>query len=52
MGYIHHMKLLLTSLIVFAATGCAKYEYDIVAPPELRAHVGSKSDTVTKLTRS
>jgi hypothetical protein len=42
------MKLILPSLVVvLLTTGCAKYEYDIVSPAELRAHIGTKSDTKT-----
>ena len=29
--------------------GCARYEYDLVAPPELARHVGAKSDEVLRV---
>ena len=29
--------------------GCARYEYDLVAPPELARHVGTKADEVVRL---
>ena len=42
------MKPLLASLLVmFVSTGCARYEYDIVSPPDLRTHIGTKADAVT-----
>lgn len=36
-------------MLLFVAVGCARYEFDVVQPPELAAHVGSKSDTITNL---
>jgi hypothetical protein len=38
------VSLMFISLLV---TGCAKYEYDIVSPPDLQGHIGAKSDTTT-----
>src|SRR5688572_22465805 len=29
--------------------GCARYEYDLIHPPELRRHVGEKADEVIRL---
>jgi hypothetical protein len=43
------MKPLVTSMLLFLIVGCARYEYDIVQPPELAAHIGTKTDTVTNL---
>lgn len=44
------MKPLFTCLLLLLVTaGCARYEYDIVAPPDLRTHVGAKTDAVTTL---
>jgi hypothetical protein len=44
------MKQLLAPLIVLScATGCARYEYDLVSPPDLRAHIATKTDTVTNV---
>src|SRR5262245_44628212 len=34
----------LCGLLCMTTTGCAKYEFDIVDPPELAGHIGSKSD--------
>jgi hypothetical protein len=48
--YIQNMKVLVPSLLLLLlATGCAKYEYDLVSPAEMRAHIGTKSDTTTTL---
>jgi hypothetical protein len=41
------MRTLFTSLLLLCATGCAKYEYDIVSPSDLRTHIGRKTDAVT-----
>ena len=42
------MKSLLTlGFVLCLATGCARYEYDIVSPADLQAHIGTKSDTTT-----
>ena len=30
-------------LLVVLATGCARYEYDVIEPPDLAGHVGGKS---------
>ena len=38
------VSLMFISLLV---TGCAKYEYNIVSPADLRTHIGTKSDAVT-----
>ncbi|MGB7159310.1 MAG: hypothetical protein WBD40_14675 [Tepidisphaeraceae bacterium] len=43
------MKPLVTSTLVFLVVGCARYEFDIVAPPDLAAHIGARSDAVTNL---
>lgn len=41
------MKPLFIALLLLIATGCAKYEYDLVSPPDLRTHIGTKADAVT-----
>ena len=41
------MKLLLPSLLLMLAAGCARYEYDLISPPDLRTHIGTKADAVT-----
>ena len=33
-------------LLLLLATGCARYEYNIVQPPDLAAHIGSNTDQV------
>jgi hypothetical protein len=33
-----------TLLILFSAIGCARYEFDLVQPPELARHIGEKTD--------
>ncbi|HEV2294812.1 MAG TPA: hypothetical protein VGR35_13235 [Tepidisphaeraceae bacterium] len=33
--------------VLLLATGCARYEYDIVSPSELRTRIGTKTDAVT-----
>ena len=43
------MKVLAALLPLLFLVGCAKYEYDIVDPPDLTAHVGTKSDVVTEV---
>src|SRR5947208_5812037 len=37
--------LLLSALLVAASGGCVHYEYDVVQPPELARHVGTKQWT-------
>jgi hypothetical protein len=41
------MRRILPVLLLALATGCAKYEYDLVSPPDLRTHIGRKTDAVT-----
>ena len=46
-----HAKPLVISIICGCAllTGCARYEYDLIQPPDLRRHVGTKTDQVIRL---
>ena len=44
-----HMKPLLPLIVLCFASGCAKYEYDIVNPPDLHAHIGTKVDATTSV---
>src|SRR5678816_1269839 len=37
--------LLLSALLLAVTGGCAHYEYDVVQPPELARHVGTKQWT-------
>lgn len=37
---------LVALFLLCSLTGCARYEYDIVSPPEMAQHVGSKADVV------
>lgn len=41
------MKFLAPLVLLAFVTGCAKYEYDIIHPPEFATHIGTKSDAVT-----
>ena len=43
------MKTLLPLIVLCFASGCAKYEYDIVSPPDLRTHIGTKTDAVSNV---
>lgn len=44
------MKPLLTSLFaLLSLMGCAKYEYHLVSPADLRTHIGTKADAITHL---
>jgi hypothetical protein len=38
--------LLLTVALAATTVGCARYEYDLVQPPELTRHIGTKVDQV------
>jgi hypothetical protein len=38
-------SMLIASL---ALTGCARYEYDLVNPPDLARHIGGKADEVVR----
>jgi hypothetical protein len=38
----------IAALILLFAGGCARYEYDIVAPPELARHIGGDRDEVIR----
>ncbi|HXE52186.1 MAG TPA: hypothetical protein VN541_04190, partial [Tepidisphaeraceae bacterium] len=39
--------LLAVSLVVLPCmAGCARYEYDLVAPPEAAGHIGEQNDYV------
>lgn len=35
--------------LLFLGTGCAKYEYDLLGPPDLRTHIGTKTDAVSEV---
>ncbi|HEX8522256.1 MAG TPA: hypothetical protein VF669_08360 [Tepidisphaeraceae bacterium] len=37
------------TLVTLSLAGCAKYEYNIVSPDQLRAHIPSKTDQVTRV---
>jgi hypothetical protein len=39
-------RQILVPLVVFCLTGCARYEYDLVSPPDLARHIGGKADEV------
>src|SRR5687767_8404246 len=41
--FLPSRRLVFAMLCAASFTGCARYEYDIVKPPELAQHVGSKS---------
>jgi len=47
--YTASVKSLATVLLLLVGVGCASFEHDLVQPPELRAHIGSKTDTTTHL---
>src|SRR5688500_3822986 len=36
--------VLLLLMVTLAGVGCARYEYDVVSPPQAAGHVGTKSD--------
>src|SRR5215210_6904866 len=40
------MKRIFPLLLLALSLGCARYEYDLASPPELRAHIATKTDTV------
>ena len=42
-------SLLLFAALLVTTSGCARYEYDIVRPPEAQQHVGGQRDTVVAL---
>ncbi len=42
-------RLRLLPLITLLLTGCARYEYDLVSPPDLARHIGEKSDQVVRI---
>src|SRR6184192_495438 len=42
-------RLRLLPLITLLLTGCARYEYDLVFPPDLARHIGEKSDEVVRV---
>src|SRR5688500_2308119 len=44
-----HLLLILSTCAILSTGGCARYEYDLVHPPELRRHVGGKTDEVVRL---
>jgi hypothetical protein len=46
--HLNPRALVLVCALAFLS-GCARYEYDLVQPPELRRHVGTKTDEVIKL---
>ncbi len=35
--------------MVLLLTGCARYEYDLVNPPDLARHIGSKADEIVRV---
>jgi hypothetical protein len=35
-------------ILVVLATGCARYEFDLVEPPDLAAHIGRDKETIVK----
>jgi hypothetical protein len=37
------LTLLASFLLILAASGCAKYEFDVTQPPDLVRHIGEKS---------
>jgi hypothetical protein len=37
------------AVALFVAGGCARYEYDLVSPPDLARHIGSKADEVLRV---
>ena len=43
-----HCALVLLSACALLG-GCARYEYDLTQPPDLRRHIGKKSDEVIRL---
>ena len=46
--HVNHFALVVLSACALLG-GCARYEYDLVHPPELRRHVGPKTDQVIRL---
>jgi hypothetical protein len=42
---IAHMRLVITCIVLMFLGGCARYEFDIVQPPDLAAHVGTRTAT-------
>src|SRR5688500_15554476 len=38
-----HFPVLVSATLLALAGGCARYEYDLVRPPELAQHVGTKA---------
>ena len=43
-------RLCILSLVVLAfVSGCAHYEYDLVSPPDLAQHIGTKADAVVQV---
>jgi len=39
-------RCLVPALLAMCVAGCARFEYDIVSPPEMAQHVGTQSDVV------
>jgi hypothetical protein len=43
------MRSILSILLSLTLSACARYEYDLVEPPDLARHIGTKSDEVIEL---
>ena len=45
------MMRLMPLVLIFSFCGCARYEFDVLEPPEFATHVGRKKETATDILR-